>query len=405
MKTGSLNQRYKVTSRDDYGNNLMAQYHLYDMAGFSPRYDDERYYHDPATLSNFVRRAWNGDAQAWVPSVDYHYNENGDFINGENKVWSFVSNFYTGGFKGYAFYDSNGWIQQDSFYSWDANISDWVPWFITSYEVDEEGNTIQRTQQEWDEGTGSWVNDFRWFNTYDNNLLTEELIEMWDEVIQDWVPDYRRLYSYNVDQLQDTVIRRNWNADIDSWELDDRQTYTYDNQLETFYLLETWDDDNQSWTQSRKTEREYDANGNLLEIARYDWNPTATEWIGTTRILYDYDMYDNQIERISQFWNFSVMDWENNSRREHFYSEVDVMTGVDQVVPALDIQVTPNPSTGLFEIQSNKANTYDITTLTGQVLLRGDLPAGRSSIDLSAFPKGLYFLRLAVGETVKLMKL
>ncbi len=79
--------------------------------------------------------------------------------------------------------------------------------------------------------------------------------------------------------------------------------------------------------------------------------------------------------------------------------------GETQVV----FNVFPNPSQGVFsiEIPHNGLSTgeFQIHNLVGQQVLSGRLKEGRTTLDLSAFPKGIYFISLHQAGTTAIEKI
>ena len=67
------------------------------------------------------------------------------------------------------------------------------------------------------------------------------------------------------------------------------------------------------------------------------------------------------------------------------------------------LSIAPNPSEGLFTIESSGNELYTITTMNGATVLSGELQAGKNAVDLAGQANGLYLLN--VGTTVyKLVK-
>lgn len=67
----------------------------------------------------------------------------------------------------------------------------------------------------------------------------------------------------------------------------------------------------------------------------------------------------------------------------------------------------PNPSTGIFYIESPEASTYIIYDALGRILVNDTFNSGVNKIDLSTEETGIYFLRVSVNElhkTVRLIK-
>lgn len=88
------------------------------------------------------------------------------------------------------------------------------------------------------------------------------------------------------------------------------------------------------------------------------------------------------------------------------YKAGEVHTGIEEPDPLANVQVYPNPSTGLFHLKLDKAAAIAVTDLAGkQVYVSVSQSAGNTTIDLSAQPGGLYFLRLMAGDRVTVRKL
>ncbi len=85
----------------------------------------------------------------------------------------------------------------------------------------------------------------------------------------------------------------------------------------------------------------------------------------------------------------------------------NIILSTDDVVPQSSIKIYPNPSTGLFTIESDLPTNYQVYNLNGQLMLTGTTGAATDQLDLSGVASGLYFVKINVGEqtiTRKLVK-
>ncbi len=85
-------------------------------------------------------------------------------------------------------------------------------------------------------------------------------------------------------------------------------------------------------------------------------------------------------------------------------------TGVDEIVDMAGIEVFPNPSTGRFEILIDGKNDilhkFKVTSIDGREILSESIKGvKRKSLDLSAYPDGIYYLILESSEEVVSRKL
>jgi len=66
----------------------------------------------------------------------------------------------------------------------------------------------------------------------------------------------------------------------------------------------------------------------------------------------------------------------------------------------MNIWIYPNPSTGLFKLQLDRANPaifMEITNIQGSVIVKENVKNQDFTIDLSSYPKGMYYLKITKG--------
>lgn len=65
--------------------------------------------------------------------------------------------------------------------------------------------------------------------------------------------------------------------------------------------------------------------------------------------------------------------------------------------------VYPNPSSGVFNVETHSDSHFEVIGMLGTVLLSGQISEQNSTLDLSKFEKVIYFLRLE-NQTIKRLK-
>jgi photosystem II stability/assembly factor-like uncharacterized protein len=65
----------------------------------------------------------------------------------------------------------------------------------------------------------------------------------------------------------------------------------------------------------------------------------------------------------------------------------------------------PNPSTGILHIRTHSAINYKIISSVGDLISSGDLSPTQSIINLSVYPKGIYFVKISQGDKVSTQKI
>ena len=93
----------------------------------------------------------------------------------------------------------------------------------------------------------------------------------------------------------------------------------------------------------------------------------------------------------------------DGQNKKHFRVHIDGIwvntpTSITEIVTD-GFLVYPNPTDGIITISSVKGTAYRITNLMGQTLMTGQVHGENQKIDVSALPKGLYFIN--VGESTQ----
>src|SRR5262249_25067835 len=84
----------------------------------------------------------------------------------------------------------------------------------------------------------------------------------------------------------------------------------------------------------------------------------------------------------------------------HFVQQVDQCLGLKELVSKNNMAVYPNPGHGVFNLLFSSASDkiMEICDLAGRMILRETIAGSYSTLDLSAFDNGLYYLRLKTAE-------
>lgn len=85
---------------------------------------------------------------------------------------------------------------------------------------------------------------------------------------------------------------------------------------------------------------------------------------------------------------------------------VNPCTAIEEQMQASLANIFPNPSTGLFYIESHVAgSSYEIYNNLGLLVLKGLVKEQPTSIDLNNHANGVYFARIKSGEVITVKKL
>ena len=109
-----------------------------------------------------------------------------------------------------------------------------------------------------------------------------------------------------------------------------------------------------------------------------------------------------QFETITYLWfdvhhsaallkiNYTITDTESKS----VSYLVNQMVGTNDLEQSLELEMFPNPNTGIFFIQTTSDIDYKIFNVNGNVILSGAILKKSQEISLSDYPSGIYYVRI-----------
>jgi hypothetical protein len=97
-----------------------------------------------------------------------------------------------------------------------------------------------------------------------------------------------------------------------------------------------------------------------------------------------------------------------NTTRSNIKTTSKTSTGINSVNSEFGLVVFPNPSTGIFTLQSDgPTGEYDVEVLNalGQSVLKRNQLNGTSTIDLNSAENGIYYLKVVKTNKTSIYKL
>ncbi|MFB6343539.1 T9SS type A sorting domain-containing protein [Saccharicrinis sp. FJH62] len=191
------------------------------------------------------------------------------------------------------------------------------PFFETTtereiYEYDSFGNVLKEMHHFWN--GEEWKPRLEYIMTYNSagwNL--SELIRDWDENEEKWVETAKTERTYDDDNRLISIVE--YEEDGDVLEPYCRTEYFYEN--ESIYPVYEIDYDwSGSWDENSKTESTWDDKGNLTEEIRYDFQSSDGTWIKDSKWVYEYDDNGNWIRETDYDW---YDEWIFNWKCENSY--------------------------------------------------------------------------------------
>ena len=138
-------------------------------------------------------------------------------------------------------------------------------------------------------------------------------MEEWSDEQQAYIPTWQ-LMGNRTETASDEQGRLTlqayywWNTEAAAWQGNGRREWVYSaDGREVTETYSNWQDG--GWTYSNKQETTYDAAGNVLEYASYQWDAAAQAWAGDYRTVSTYDDRGNPLTDTSYSWDADTKQW------------------------------------------------------------------------------------------------
>jgi hypothetical protein len=87
-----------------------------------------------------------------------------------------------------------------------------------------------------------------------------------------------------------------------------------------------------------------------------------------------------------------------------FVAKLGSNTGINEFTNSLNIVVYPNPATNSLTIESPQNGVIEITNIQGQLIKSFMATSNKTSIDVSAFPSGVYIIEVKTEKGIEVCK-
>jgi len=341
-------------------------------------------------LLEAIQARWNTSTSSWIneQKENWEYNASGQTTDYARYNWGILSNEWLGYLRSSITYENNK-VLSDISYNWEENGNFWKPDNQRIYAYNTESTSIGHYY--WEENGNFWkpLRQYVYIVHADSTRTATELFNF-DTVLGDWVFERttaESLFSYTPDGKLSEKIESNWYEPLNAL------TYAY------------------------KTNYAYDAAGNVIDYATYNWNAFLENWYNVRREIKEYDLTWDQSElicpetysylfetgKLTSFELYSLNpifnDWQLESESYYYFSEV--ITGADEANAAEALKLFPNPVSDLLTLGANapRTSSYQITDLSGRVL-QYEKSWNGGVIDVSRLIPGSYIIRLIEGNRV-----
>jgi hypothetical protein len=276
--------------------------------------------------------------------------EEEDFLDAEMQD-SVTINSESGYYKGSARTESTDTIIYSKWHRVDLV---WIPVhrLIKTYDAGENmtSSLLQHRRPD-----GEWMNGVLKTYTYDNDLLSEVLVQFYHGPTQAWYDHFRKFYSYYDDGSLAQIIHQVWYRPGQEWANRFRKVLVYneDGSLasDTTYLCrpvqQEWiykhlrqiyyNDlgykimqvtshyvaDSSIWKSIHREIYNPDENGLVQDITVQHWCRPMQEWKNLKQILFEYNDAGLSVERLVRYWHRIDSTWVDAHRNLFTYDEND----------------------------------------------------------------------------------
>jgi hypothetical protein len=395
-------QRYMVTERDQWGNFLQAGTFEYDTIenGWFPHQKYQATYFDSVTTSFWDAQVWDSKGDRWRMSDSIMYNQAGNPVINWYKIWDPVKfRFWRGQRIQYTYQDDI--LTNRIVQKFDTLSGNWKPDETYTYAYNEEGLLASELIMAWDSASNSFKNYSNIQFSYNENLVIQsEIIQFWSEG-NEWVNNMKDEYAYfeETNKLKEKT-HFTWVNNF-GWDIISRTLFSYDiNQRLIEALSQIWVEFENKWYNTASYSYVYNALGQRTEVLYRSWD-FGGFWVNESNTLYTFDDDGNQTHYVFRVWDDNNNLWLNYYQGISFWSEFQP-SAINEI-PGAKIHVYPNPAKDvihfLFQENPNPA-LVSVYTSSGKLLSQKPVTGQTGQMNISGFTNGNYLLVINAGNRI-----
>lgn len=220
----------------------------------------------------------------------------------------------------------------------------------------------------------------------------------------------KEVYSYDL-HMNVTTITQYHKASDHSWFYSGKTIYdyTYDSDFRVTSLLSFyWSFKAGQWKTVSKVEYSYHANGSLKSRIYFIIDTLRNEMVPANRTEYKYNKIDKINLREDYAWNKTTSQWEMRKRQYYYYNYSGTTTNLIEISLSnvMPFSIYPNPANEILFIESSDDFNMplQIYNSQGQCVKTVRIEKGLNTIDLLSLPKGIYIIRTALKNEMKVSK-
>ena len=163
---------------------------------------------------------------------------------------------------------------------------------------------------------------------------------------------------------------------------------------------EYWNTTTNTWDNSSKTTKTYDANNNMLTRSNEYWNTTTNSWDETDKSTVIYDSNNFIINQMNIGFGSEFYPDTTGSDCHNYYHTANVLSLAN--LHLKNTSVYPNPNNGVFNITSATIiNAIEAYNTLGQLVYNNtDVNNTTHAVNFTYLPRGIYFIKINTEQTI-----
>jgi hypothetical protein len=427
--------RLYILDKDIRGRSVSTRFDNYNINNDEWKYStlDSIKYNNEDNPDFYSLSIWDDYLNKWILSYRFVFDRENNYSESFQIIWNHDTHAYIDGTKNVVRYNDEGKVLEYYIYHCDSTIN-WENKEKTIYTYDIYGMDSIMEHFFWEATKGEWIKDRRYEGSY--NPETKEFVSVENFLnvnTGEWFKSdkftYKNYRYTNYQYLYDTLTVEKWMQDYDFWLKNEMYVHTWDYSPNIYLKTEVhkrYSAADSSWVNQSKSEYGYEGD-NFQYMKTFFWNGVDNDWALTYQRLHYYgDNYDsiitqqnnsssgnfeNELKYVTEFdchgnrkgyYKYDSRDgttWDLDSYSLYYWSFFGYEGISNQKTGSLII--SPNPSTGKIHISgiSPSANGFSIEVIDISGKVVGKFHT-KGVLDLSAYPKGMYILRIKNGNDV-----
>ncbi len=222
---------------------------------------------------------------------------------------------------------------------WDIFFNQWRPYHLDSFYY-EQGELVKWNHYIYDPDQG-WTPERSFVFSYENDLMTNRSQLQWNDSSGSWVNHWKSEFINENNQRKQWVLNC-WNEEGSNWQRKRKFIYHYTGDTLTGWISYFWQTGVNDWQYHWKADYMYRPDGQLENILNHKWQYDgiidSSRWHEDEKFVYNYinDELDNII-----YFNDTSGEGMLEKKKKFIYGNYQLT--IDNTIAENKIEVYPNP--------------------------------------------------------------